>query len=254
MLKQILQPFKSFYSKNTYRETGLKRDNTGLLYLFVLIAFCWSLQSLKMIPGISLFKKEMAQDILPQIPDMIINNGAVHLQIAQPHYIRSLKTNQIYAIIDTTGIFSACTPNAAPFILTKTQLLYSKDSIETRIIKINKDFSLEINQNKLHTWLNWITIATIPFIFVFMTVFAFIGRTILVLFYSLIGIIIIKFVKVSLPFKSLIRLSILAITPSILIQTVLDLANIKPPHLKIVFFLITVSYLVYGILSCKNQE
>jgi len=56
-----------------------------------------------------------------------------------------------------------------------------------------------------------------------------------------------------LAYDTLIRLSVIAVTPCIIISTVLLLANVSLPYDILIYFLIAMVYLLFGVKAAADE-
>ncbi|NJK64554.1 MAG: DUF1189 family protein, partial [Synechococcaceae cyanobacterium SM2_3_1] len=106
-------------------------------------------------------------------------------------------------------------------------------------------FQLEQEQilNFIYFVGDWLLIMAFPFSLFFF----YIGRIIQALFFSLISLIMASIAGVSLPYASLLRLTIVAMTPILLIETVLGSLAISIPGWGWIGFLILLGYLFFAV-------
>ena len=74
-------------------------------------------------------------------------------------------------------------------------------------------------------------------------------RVIQVLIYALIGLQFARILQSRRTYNALLRLSVVAITPAIIVQTILDMAEIQIPMPGLCYFLATMCCLYFGIRS-----
>lgn len=253
-LKWLLIPVKAFYSRSTYREAGHNWKGKGFLYLLCLLAACWLSETSVMQFRMIKLSRQNAPSLLNQLPNISIKEGTVYTNVPQPYYIKDTKTGSTFAIIDTTGTITASSNIDAKILLTKNQIIYKSNNNETRIHNLNFIANFYISKERVKIWLHWFLLAFLPLAFPLFTLVSFVWRIIQVLFYGAVGFAIVKIFKIKLDYKALVRISALAITPAIILSTIFgDLTSFKMPHPVLIFFGITIAYLVLGIYSCKED-
>jgi hypothetical protein len=96
------------------------------------------------------------------------------------------------------------------------------------------------------------------FAFPFSLLFLYIGRILQALFFSLISLIMASIAGITLPYASLLRLTVVAMTPVLLIETVLGSLAISIPGWGWIGFLILLGYLFFAVnvnqWSSGNQD
>jgi hypothetical protein len=73
------------------------------------------------------------------------------------------------------------------------------------------------------------------------------------LIYGAIGFLFCKIANVKLTYQTLIRLAVIASTPVIILDTVLEVSNINIPLFWLISFAIAMCYLYFGVRSNKAQ-
>ncbi len=82
---------------------------------------------------------------------------------------------------------------------------------------------------------------------------SFLYRVIQAIVYAAIGCLIFaRLAKVDISYQAMVRLSIIAVTPAIIISTVLQYCSISFNYEWTLYFLLTMLYLIYGIRA--NRE
>ncbi|MDP6047649.1 MAG: DUF1189 family protein, partial [Phycisphaerae bacterium] len=60
--------------------------------------------------------------------------------------------------------------------------------------------------------------------------------------------------ETKLNYASLIRLSVMSVTPGIIIETVLDTAGIHIPYGFLLYFIIAMGFLFFGVKACVQKH
>lgn len=246
--------YKSFFSKSFYKDVGTNWKRISFIYLLLLLAITW-------IPGMFNMQSKMndfiineAPKIIGQIPAIEISNGIVTTDVAMPYYIKDPDTGEVVIAIDTTGKINSLEEAKAKMLITKSKLLIQKSAVETRLFDLSNIEGFIINQSKVYSWADtfrsWLIIIMYPFI----VVFAYIYRVIQSLIYALIGKLFAKALKVDLNYSSLVSLSIISLTPAIILNSVYAYVELKIPFWWLICFIITMGYLYFGIRANKKSE
>jgi hypothetical protein len=82
--------------------------------------------------------------------------------------------------------------------------------------------------------------------------FAF--RIVQALFYAAIGMMFSSWCKSKIPYISLIRLAVVAVTPCIIIKTVLGILQVNIPVAGLRYFLIAIGYLFFAVRTVTKDE
>lgn len=243
----------SFFSKSLYQDVRKNWYGNGFLYLLLLTAIIIIPMMVKMHLGLADFMTNDAPKFTQQIPDITIKNGQVSTPEEKKYVITDPDSGEPFAVIDTTGETKALEPGTYA-LLTKDKLIMQKDETETRIYDLTEIEDFTLNQANITKWSNllktWTSLALYPFILLGI----FIVYIIQALIYGLAGIIITKILKTPpVHYQALVRLSVIAMTPVIIVNTIIDMVAIKVPYLSLISVIATLAYLTFGILATKGD-
>lgn len=247
-------PLLSFYSSDLYRDMALNRKGIGFGYLFLLLAFCWLVIILAMDNRMDTYLDEHAPAFLVQFPEITILDGKASIRESQPYYINDPETGRPFAVIDTTGTINSLDDTDAVILLNKNTVIFEKNKIETRTFNLNEVSDMVIDSNLLSKWIE----ATKTYFPAVIYPFAFAGscfyRAIQMLIYAAFGLLFASMLKAEIEFSQLLRLSVVAATPSILINTLLWTTGMNMPMTGLIFFGMSMVYLYLGIKATIETE
>jgi hypothetical protein len=251
----LFQAFwRSFYSKDFYNDVARNWKGVGFLHLLLLVAIVWLFIMIKAQVGLSRFVDIEAPKVVSQLPPIQITNGRVSVDAPMPYYIKEPSTGLVLFIIDTTGEVDSLDNTEARVLLTKNKLIGKKKSAETRMYDLSgvEDFYLDsaIITKWFSVFKTWFLIAAYPFVVAF--VYAY--RIVQALLYAAIGLIFASIFKVNLRYAALIRLSVMAVTPAIILNTVVSLTGAHIPYWSLLCFVIAMAYLFFGVKSSRLPE
>lgn len=247
-------PLLSFYSSELYQDVGLNWKGTGFGYLFLLLVICTIPVMFKFQKDLSAFVTKHAPKYVSQIPKITIEKGKVHIDKPQPYYITIPDSNKVVAIIDTTGQIQFLDDPNVSVLLTKTKLLTRQSQAEVRTYDLAAVQHFELDQDKVTNWLNVGQKLLVPMFYPFVLLGSFAFRIVQSLVYAAIGLAFADWCKTKLPYLSLIRLSVAAMTPGIIIRTVLEYASIEIRWPGLWFFLVTLGFLFCGVKVCSQTN
>lgn len=247
-------PVMSFFSRNFYRDVGLNWNGTGLAYLLLLLTICSVPYIVKIHLEVNNFIKSNAPAIIYQIPSIKIIKGEASTAETETYQIISPDNKKVIAIIDTTGQTTSLEGTDAKVLLTKTDLIYKHSDVETRTFNLKSVDNFSIDLKKIVIWLgmfdNYFAIALFPF----MVMGLFMYRALQLLIYGVIGILFAKLCKADITYKTLFRLSVMAVTPAIIVDTIFQAAGITFPMYGLVFFLIAMIYLFVAVKTVSSTD
>lgn len=248
-------PLLSFYSKDFYREVGLFWRGTGLGYLFLLVVVVLIPLGVKMHVGMNNFVAEDLPVMVDQVPDFWIVDGKVSIDEDEPYYLSDPETGEVFVIIDTTGEITSLDETDAYVLVTESSLEYRQGEFETRKFDLSKIKKFEIDEETIVRWAEAARKFLAPFIYVFMLVFSFVSRAVQVLIYAAMGMVFVSILKTELEYLALMRLAVAAVTPCIVVRTVLSLAGVGMPCGTVFLFLFMgLGYLYFGVKACAEYE
>jgi hypothetical protein len=249
----LLHPlWMSFFSKDLYRDVGLHWGGVAFLYLFFLLAVAWLPGMIRFDADVREYVRDQAPAIVDQIPRITIRHGRASAEGAQPHCILEPEKKECVAIIDTTDGTTGIEGTKTRVLLTATHLIYAPSATETRTYSLEKIDELTIDSDFLDRWLRTGArfLAVVAFPFVVLVSFCF--RVIQALLYGVVGLAFSKVRGITLPFATLCNLAIVALTPVIVIQMVIDLTGADVPVPRVAFLAIALGYLFFGIKACTE--
>jgi hypothetical protein len=247
-------PVMSFFSRNFYRDVGLNWNGTGLAYLLLLLIICSIPDVVKIHLEVNNFIKSNAPAIIYQIPSINIIKGEASTAVAEPYKIINPDNKKVIAIVDTTGQTTSLEGTDASVLLTKTDLIFKHSDVETRTFNLKKVDNFSIDLKKIVIWLGMFNNYFAILLFPFLVTGVFIYRIVQLLIYGAIGLLFAKLCKADMTYKTLFRLSVMAVTPAIIVNTIFQTAGIKFPMYGLVFFLIAMIYLFVAVKIVSGTD
>ncbi|MHC4111217.1 MAG: DUF1189 family protein [Planctomycetota bacterium] len=244
-------PVLSFFSKDLYRDVGLSWKGICFGYLLLLLAICWIPSMVRIHQGFAGFVKNDAPSVVDQVPEITITDGQVSIDEPQPYFLRIPDNNQIIAVIDTTGTIESPADANAFFLLTNNSIITHSD-FETRTIDLSQVKSFTIDSATITSWLHTAQKYLVIILYPLALLSSYVYRIIQALIYAAIGLLFASMCRVSLSYGALLRLAVAAMTPSIIIKAVFALAGVYIPCIGILYILIILAYLYFGVYACSQ--
>lgn len=238
----------SFFSRTLYQDVGQNWRGLGFIYLLILAALTWLPYAYLWNQAVVYFTETTAPAIITQLPTIHIENGRLTTDKAKPYLIQDPKSGKIVGIIDTTGSYTSLNNTSASFLLTSDKLLYlaEPNKVTIHAIKEIKE-TYHIDQTKLNEQLQLVK-RYFPLACFILGTFGFlILRITQTICCSVAGLIIANTNKLALSYKTIIRLSAVAITPVVLFTTVLDLWHLHFAYQGLVKTIIALGYVYFAI-------
>ncbi|MBL7219920.1 MAG: DUF1189 family protein [Phycisphaerae bacterium] len=247
-------PVMSFFSKSLYRDVARQWKGVGYGYLLLLLIVCWIAPTVKIHQGFSDFVDKEAPKIVTQIPKLTIVNGRASIDEPQPYRITDPQSGKILAVIDTTGAIRTLEEADAHILITEREAIFKKNEFQTDTFAFKDVNEFTLDQNMINGWLETAKGIVWPIVYVAAVLGAFVFRIIQSLIYACIGLVFASSCKPKLTYASLIRLSIVAVTPGIIVETVLFVAGVDFPHSGWCYFLAAMGFLFFGVKAASQDE
>lgn len=240
-------PVLSFFSKELYRDVGLYWKGVNFSYLLLLLALCWIPTMIKMHIGFSDFVDNEAPKVVEQVPEITITDGQVSISEPQPYYIKDPENGDVLAIIDTTGTIKSLEDPNAICLLTKTNIMWRQGEFETRTIDLSEVKKFILDSERIMGWLHTARKFLVIAIYPFALLGSYLYRIVQALIYAAIGLLFALWCKVTLSYATLLRLAVVAVTPSVLVKTILGIAGVHLPYAGLIYLVAALAYLFFGV-------
>jgi hypothetical protein len=222
--------FLSFFSADLYRDVARHWRGIALLYLLLVMVLTWIPATAKLHHGL---RTAMADPevtaIVDQFPTLSIRKGLISVAEPEPYVVRDPKTNRVVLYVDTTEA-TFHTPEAQ-----QAAVVVGRSSVEVRQPNKTEKHdlshveSLNVDKTVIRAWMerlpHWFPVVGFP-VFVVSSLVWGLLRMVL---YALIGLMLASVFNARLDFAALMRLSAVAMTPGMVIDTVSTLVNFPPP-------------------------
>jgi len=250
----IYQPlFYSFFSKALYRDVARNWRGIAALYLLLLVAVSLIPMMWMMRSQFNFFVTEKAPGLIRQIPEMTISNGELSIDKTMPYVIHDPDTDKPIIIIDTTGETQSILDTQAVILITKTKIISrSGKAGEIRERSLSQFPDMTVSKERVHQFILGTGYWALYFLYPFMVIFFFLVRLFLALIYGMIGMVFNKILGSGLTYQQVLRIVMIAITPSILIALLFRGFGVFLPYSYLFYFLVTLSYLYFGISANKS--
>jgi hypothetical protein len=239
----------SFYSKALYRDAALNWRGTGFGYLFLLLLICWIPPMAKLHSGLNGFVQNDAPEVVSQIPAITIANGEATADVPQPYYVVDPEAGERILAVDTTGSLNSLEDAEAPMLLTKTQFIFEKSDVETRTFDLSEMAVEEfaVDADRINRWLEIFARFFAVAVYPLAVLGSYVGRIVQLVIYAAIGMLFVAGQSAELTYAPVLRLAVIAVTPCIIIKTVLAAAGVGLPMAGLWYFLCAMGLLFFGV-------
>jgi hypothetical protein len=243
----IVHPWAlSFFSKDLYRDVAANWKGFGLLYLLSLLALCTIPGALTIDRALTDWIDRDAPKIIRQVPAVTVSHGTVSVDVPQPYTIRD-EAGRPLVIIDTTGKTTSLEQTEAVALLTKTELIVRDSGRKTRSLSLTDVADLRINRDDIYRFADSMRDLFLPIFYPFAVIFAFVVHLVEVLVFSAAGLLLARSVSPVLGYKTIFRLTAVAVTPAVIIDAVLVLAALQLPHWWLIRSALNAGYLFFAV-------
>lgn len=247
-------PFFTFFSKPFYRDLLLNGKGIGFVYLFLLLLFCWTLQTIKVFTLVQTgVNDKIVAEFVNQVPAMNVQNGKLSIDKPSPYLLgKDPDTGKPLIVFDTTGkITDLSQTDGAPILLTQDSFMVKeKDGSQKSVpwSQMKTDFSVSstsINEilGKLPLWVAAGAWAVGIFVWVAHILQALLFGAFAMLMDSR-----------KLGYQSMVRLASFAMTPSIVLSLIQFLVGKDVPAFGLISLAITMGYIYFGNQSARGDE
>lgn len=242
-------PALSFFSGALYRDVAREWRGLGWLHLLFVLSISWAMVFLVWHGRLDRAIEEGAPKVLEQVPTVTVRGGVTSADVAQPYAIRDEQGKPV-VVIDTTG--GTADPEQAGIeeglLLARTKL-FLRNRRETRVFDLKDVPDGTLGRKDLARALDWFRRWWWAIAFPCFVGLSFAARAAQNLLYALVGQAIAGALGVRLPFEAFMRLAAIAVTPVLLIDTVLWVAGLPAPPCawQIGGVAVALAYLYVGI-------
>lgn len=237
----------SFFSKELYQDVAKNWRGFAFSYLLLVLAIFWLPATFQMYFYMHNFVTKTTPQIVQQLPTITLKDGQASIDKPSPYFIRT-PDNHILAVIDTSGQFTSPDQTQGVVLLTKDKLYIKRNATEVRQYELKNTEDMVITQTKVYNFLHLVKNWGLFIVYPILVIGSWIYRVIETLIYAIIGTLIFaNIMKVKLEYQQILRIAVMAVTPPIVLSTVLDFFFITFPYQFFLYFIIAMAYIVYGI-------
>lgn len=245
----------AFFSPALYRDVARNWRGTGFFYLFILLAVCWIPVSYEINAGYAAFEKSTLPELSKSVPDMQLDQGKLVVKKPMPYQITDSLTHKPIIIIDTTGkVTSLAGKPDTLMLLTDHNVMIKTDNNVTRVIDFPVGAHWAVSASSVEKWGEKAGVLLMFAFYPMALLCSWVYRVLQAIFYGAIGTLgFAELLRVHLDYKTVVRLSSVAVTPVIVIGTILGLFRVVVPHALMLYFLLAMVYLFLAIYANREQ-
>jgi hypothetical protein len=249
----------SFYSADVYREVARTWRGVGILYLLLVLAITWLPTPVRWARALQNFAESYGQKVVDQLPAIKIQDGVMSSSPSGRHVIldpQDERGERALVIIDDSIDEAPSEMPTDTIVLTRLEAGMIRPSrSERRVWKLSGASNVELTptdiQGLIQSWPFWIP----PLCYVFAVAGSLAFRSLQLLVYTAVGQALARRAKVKLDGRALFRLSAVAVTPVIVLRTLLWFGPWEPAwYIRWpIAIAITLAYLRFGIRAAGAE-
>jgi hypothetical protein len=246
-----LTPAFVFHSADLYRDVARRWRGIALGYLLALLALIWIPSALDVGSDLRAFREQIAPPIIRQVPTIVVQDGVATVAGETPLRIFDAD-GRVVALIDPDAGPGALQGSSARVLLTREQIYLQQNGSPARVFDLSTLDNLTVTQALLTEMTGSLTRLLAAVAYPVGLLWSFSYRLLQALLYAVLGLILASTLKVSVPYPALVRLSVLALTPVILLRTAQNLFTFAIPYWWVVAFMVFAVYLYFGLTAVRD--
>jgi|GEM_PF-5765107 len=267
--------WKSFYSQEFYHDVAFQWQGTCIGYLFILICLAFGVFCIQLQFSWQMFLQTDVAPLLTQLPVMQIEGGKISTRQPGRYEIHDIATQRMVAVIDTSSPDLPKDDKDATVLISqdKIHLDNSLPGVFLRIFSMilleekasiveSPDYSatmtpqpglkLTMDHAYAETWLNNFQQALIPAAMPFIFTWYLFSRGLLALLLSLTARNFQRNMGMTLDYITVLRITIIAMTPAILLEVTLCALAVDDPLLSVLLLIIMVLSVAMAFISIRE--
>lgn len=248
----FLQMRESVIDFKFYRSIKNNRFSRSFVYLLLLFLIVYFISGTRTFIATRIAIDELITNVNANIPEFKLENGEFSFEGKMPYFISS-STNEAF-VIDTTGQVDASVLKdvGSGILITKDKVYLKNNQVESREFSLTELKGITLTKSDVLEFLpklSWIVFIFIAFGFIFVLGWKLLNAVIL----ALLGLIVNAILRGSLKFNNLMNISIYALTLPMLIQLAVNLYGYPIPRFWLIYWGISIIYVVLAVKSCKDE-
>lgn len=240
-------PFAAFHSADLYRDVALRWRGLAMGYLLALLALLWLPTALTLRSDMRVLRDDVAPPIIRQVPRIVIDNGTAIVAGETPRTIVGADGEPL-ALIDLAAGPEALETSGAQLLLTRERLYVRQGApLDLEVLD-----GLVIDQRFLGELVGTGSRLVATFSYPVGVLGSFVYRLLQALLFAVAGLIVASTLRLELPYAAIVRLSVVALTPVIVLRTAQGLLGFSLPLWWLVAFAAFLAYLYFGLQSVRS--
>ena len=243
----------ALFSKSFYSSVAKHWKGIGLGYLLFLLAIAWIPGVMKINRMVSKFENKELNHVLEQIPPLELKDGKMVTSAKLPYTI-DLADGEEFIRIDRDATAADYEKLDVPVLITENEIIAQKSKNEKRIYNFSDLPDIVIDAQVIREVINKALTVGRLVTYPLLVLNSFTARLLQALVFGLIGLIIASVLNTNLSFGSAVRLSVVAMTASVIYRTIVFYFGLHVPYYWLTGVLLTVLFLFIGINAAEGDD
>jgi hypothetical protein len=244
--------WQSISDFNFYRKIINFDLPTVFKYLLILLFVATIFISLGASVRITKFVNKTGDWAIENLPTIHISDGIVSVNTEEPFRIEK---DGFVIIIDTTGkILSIDKSIEQGVLLTRDKLIYKQSKTQTNTYELSNIKELILDEKTINRWQKNAFRVIFPLIFITSFVYYTLAKTLQILFFSFLPLMISGSKNLELKYPQIFKISVFSLTLPFALATMIEVFYFKVKLFPFLFIFIYAVYLVKGTLACQEAQ
>jgi hypothetical protein len=223
----------SIFSADLYRDVGRNWNGVGLLYLTVLLAICWAPTSIRLHVSLHRFAVERVPRVLADLPEITIKAGVMQANPPGRHvwrdeYPRPGRDAGAFIIDDSIDEVPSDLPPGTIMLTRREFGGARRNSVERRVFQLSAVGDVHVTRERARGWLTALQFWVPPIAYVAALIGSVIVRFVQACVYAVVAQALARGQQVMLDFAAALRVVSVAMSPWIVLRTLIWFLPAEP--------------------------
>jgi hypothetical protein len=250
--------FLSFYSSELYRDVAKNWKGIGFLHLLLLLALAWAPTAIRAFTGFKAFVDDKGAAMVQQMPAVNIRDGVMSATPSGRHELKDPVSRETFMIIDDTVDTVPDNLTADIAVLTRKEFgTFNARRNERRVWQLQPGFNMAVTPDRVREFLGGMPFWAVPLLYVMLVAGSLAFRTAQVLLYANIGMFFARHFNAAIDYKAAARIAAMAVTPVIILRTVIWLTPMPDPSWYVrwpIGLVIALFFIRFGVMAAAEPE
>ena len=243
--------FKSITDFNFYKKAANFKLSIIIKYVLMLVVLASLLVSLGVSLRINKIAKEAGDWTLENLPIITIIDGKASVEAEMPFRI---KKEDFEIVIDTTGQVTSLDESVEEgLLLTKDKLYVKQSKVQTNTYDLAQIEELRLDKKTIEGWQKRAVRVLFPIIFIGSFIYYSIAKTLQILFFSIVPLIISGVKNMELKFRQCSKIAAFALSLPFIMASLIEFFYFRVRYFPILFILVYFIFLIRGTLALKEK-